>query len=324
MARRSNTQRFGKGFAMRSIFVSPLVVLALAGLLALAGRAEDPKKSEKPVADAAGVEVHFADGSILKMTLQEESLEIVIPGGKKTVLLADLRKMELAHRLSDDDARRVAAAVKGLGSKQFKERQSAAADLARLGIKAYPALVAASKGSDAETRKRAGEMIETLKGTLPEEFFDRVTEDVLWTRGGKLVGKIGQASWKASTTQFGEVQVKLIDVVRVRSLAHPDPEVRLVVEADPGTVVHLVTNIGKVYAFKVTGAAAGNVWGTGTYTSDSAIAHAAVHAGLVKVGQAGVVKVRIVAPLNAYMGSMKNGVTTSDYGPWNGAYEFVK
>ena len=83
-------------------------------------------------------------------------------------------------------------------------------------------------------------------------------------------------------------------------------------------------NIGKMYAFKITGAANGTVWGTGTYTSDSAIAHAAVHAGLVKLGEAGVVKVRIVPALNAYEGSTKNGVTTSAYGPWSGSYEFVK
>jgi hypothetical protein len=44
----------------------------------------------------------------------------------------------------------------------------------------------------------------------------------------------------------------------------------------------------------------------------------------VKVGQAGVVKVKIVAPLNAYVGSTKNGVTTRPYGPWSGSYEFVK
>jgi hypothetical protein len=33
-----------------------------------------------------------------------------------------------------------------------------------------------------------------------------------------------------------------------------------------------------------------------------------------------VVKVTIVPPLEAYMGSTQNGVTTSDYGPWPGAY----
>jgi hypothetical protein len=299
------------------------MVLSLC-LLIPAARADDPKPGEKPAADPGAVEVQFDDGSLLKMKLQEDNFVIVTPAGKKTVRLADFLKMELAPRLPDDEAKRVEAAIKGLGSGKFNERKNAAAELMRLGLKAYPALVAASKSTDPETRKRATEIIETLKGMLPEEHFERVPEDVVWIEGGKLIGKIEQATWKASTTQFGPVQVKLIDVVRVRSLAHTDPEPKLTVEADPGTVFHLAANLGKVYAFRVTGAANGNVWGSGTYTSDSTIAMAAVHAGLVKVGQAGVVKVRILPGQPAYMGSSKNGVSTSDYGPWTGSYQFVK
>jgi hypothetical protein len=147
---------------------------------------------------------------------------------------------------------------------------------------------------------------------------------VVWTESGKLSGKIERTSWKVSTKQFGAMQMRLTDVVRVRSLAHADPEPRLVVEANPGTVVHLTANIGKVYAFRVTGALGGSVWGTGTYTSDTSIATAAIHAGLVKAGETKVLKVRIAPGQNAYLGSSMNGVTSSGYGPWNGSYEFVK
>jgi hypothetical protein len=232
--------------------------------------------------------------------------------------------VDLAPRLSAQDKALVAAAVKGLGSRSFKERRRAAAELEALGVKSYPALVAATKTDDAETRKRAGQIIETLKGSLPEEFFERPTQDVVWARETRLVGKIGRQTWKASTAQFGPVTLSLADVVKMTAPGHPDPEVRLVAVADPGNAQHLGMNVGKVYAFKVTGTATGSVWGTGTYTSDSTFATAAVHAGLLKVGQAGVVKVRIVGGLNAYQGSTKNGVTTSPYGPWSGSYQFVK
>ena len=47
-------------------------------------------------------------------------------------------------------------------------------------------------------------------------------------------------------------------------------------------------------------------------------------AGLVKVGETKVLKVRIAPALNAYTGSTMNGVTSSGYGPWSGSYEFVK
>jgi hypothetical protein len=74
----------------------------------------------------------------------------------------------------------------------------------------------------------------------------------------------------------------------------------------------------------VTGRADGTVWGAGVYTPDSPLATAAVHAGAVKNGQTGVVKVMIVPGPAGYGGSQQNGVTTQ---PWNGgftgAFQFV-
>jgi hypothetical protein len=68
----------------------------------------------------------------------------------------------------------------------------------------------------------------------------------------------------------------------------------------------------------------GTVWGTKIYTSDSALGAAAVHAGVLKAGQTKVVKVKVVAARASYIGSTKHGVTTNPYGPWPGAYQFVR
>src|SRR5262249_204268 len=77
---------------------------------------------------------------------------------------------------------------------------------------------------------------------------------------------------------------------------------------------------GQTYHFRVTGAVnVGTVWGTGVYTSDSPLATVAVHAGLLKVGQTGVIKVTIVPAQAAYMGSTQNGVPTNGYGGGPGA-----
>ena len=59
-------------------------------------------------------------------------------------------------------------------------------------------------------------------------------------------------------------------------------------------------------------------------TADSRLAVAAVHAGVLKVGETGIVKVQVVPALNAYVGSTQNGVSTSDYGPWHGSYQIIK
>ena len=75
---------------------------------------------------------------------------------------------------------------------------------------------------------------------------------------------------------------------------------------------------------RVTGAVQGSLWGTDTYTLDSTLALAAVHAGVVRPGQNGVVKVTILAPQAAFQGSQRNGVTSSHYGNYPGAYKIVK
>jgi hypothetical protein len=82
--------------------------------------------------------------------------------------------------------------------------------------------------------------------------------------------------------------------------------------------------VGKVYWFKVTGDLGGSVWGTQVYTSDSTLAAAAVHAGVLKAGQTGVVKVQIVVGPAFYAGSTRNGVTSRSYGEWWAAYRFVR
>lgn len=71
---------------------------------------------------------------------------------------------------------------------------------------------------------------------------------------------------------------------------------------------------GAVYYFRITGALEGQVWGTDTYTRDSNMGAAAVHAGLIKPGETKVLRVTVVPALPSYTGSTRNGVTTSDYG----------
>ena len=65
------------------------------------------------------------------------------------------------------------------------------------------------------------------------------------------------------------------------------------------------------------------MWGTDIYTDDSALACAAVHAGVVLAGETKVVTVRIVAGQSSYQGLVRNGVTSSSYGTWPGSYSFV-
>ncbi len=91
----------------------------------------------------------------------------------------------------------------------------------------------------------------------------------------------------------------------------------------PPNMLNLCDPVGATYYFRVTGAADGSLWGTDVYTGDSALAMAAVHAGLVKVGETVVVKVIVEQPRTKYQGSVRNGVTSQDYGHYGTAYRLA-
>lgn len=103
--------------------------------------------------------------------------------------------------------------------------------------------------------------------------------------------------------------------IRELRIAHLKPR------PNPGNLSSLAHRIGQTFYFDVTGSQQGTVWGTDTYTADSALAAAAVHAGVLKVGQRGMVRVTIVKSPEKHEGSQRNGITTSDYGPYGASYK---
>ena len=86
----------------------------------------------------------------------------------------------------------------------------------------------------------------------------------------------------------------------------------------------LEKQVGQSFYFQATGANNGRLWGTDVYTSDSDLAVASVHAGVLRPGESGVVRVTIVPPLPVFQGSTRNGVTSSAFGPYPGAYRVAR
>jgi hypothetical protein len=82
-------------------------------------------------------------------------------------------------------------------------------------------------------------------------------------------------------------------------------------------------DIGKIYRITITGTTGGAIWGTDIYTSDTYIPCAAVHSGFIANGETKEVYIKVVQGLNEYIGSTRNGVSTSGYGGWGLSYQFV-
>jgi len=94
--------------------------------------------------------------------------------------------------------------------------------------------------------------------------------------------------------------------------------------ADPGTLGGFRGQNGTVMHFEVTGSVEGSVWGDGIYSDDSMLAAAAVHAGLLREGETGVVNVEIMPGQQSYDAAERNGVASIPYGSWGGSFRFVQ
>jgi len=92
----------------------------------------------------------------------------------------------------------------------------------------------------------------------------------------------------------------------------------------PMHMLGLVDTVGATYYFRVTGTTEGPLWGTDTYTGDSNIATAVVHAGLLQAGEPGIVKVTVVPALGSYAGSVRHGVTSHEFGRYGSAYTVAR
>ena len=67
----------------------------------------------------------------------------------------------------------------------------------------------------------------------------------------------------------------------------------------------------------------GHLWGTEVYTDDSHICEAAVHAGATVMAVGGPVRFEKLPGQESYMGSVRNGVSSWDWGVWGQSFSFV-
>ncbi len=132
-----------------------------------------------------------------------------------------------------------------------------------------------------------------------------------------------QVSWRYQKDSSVDTAMDAIFLDRVRVLrGNPSTdELGLQVFADPGNGLTAYRGqIGRVLLFRLTGANEGSLWGTDTYTDDSMLRKAAVHAGAIAAGESGVVRVTILAGEATYTGSVRNGVSSSGFGSWPGSF----
>jgi len=294
----------------------------------------DSADSDRAAAASTLLEARCTDGSLVKLAILDERLLLKTRYGELSIPAAEVLQIEFATRIPDDVQRRIDAAIAQLASAEFQTREDASAQLFAYQERAYGALLRAQESPDLEVVHRAEQLLAKLRDTIGEERLEVHEQDVVYTVDSKIAGTIAAEALKVRTAQFGEQQLKLADL---RTVAYPgaiEPSSKEVVP-DPGSLAEFQGAVGKTISFRVTGVgqgggfarggiASGAVWGTDLYTLDSTLAVAAVHAGALRAGQAGVVRVTIVGPQASFEGSTRNGITTSGWGQFPGAFKFKR
>ena len=112
-------------------------------------------------------------------------------------------------------------------------------------------------------------------------------------------------------TRAGKLDEALAIRARVRQLRGD----LLGVQAAPDALAgHEGAEPGRTLLFEVTGRTDGVVWGTDVYTADSRLAAAAVHAGVVRVGERALVRVSLLDGADQFFeGTDRYGVQSNDY-----------
>ena len=91
--------------------------------------------------------------------------------------------------------------------------------------------------------------------------------------------------------------------------------------SDPLPFTPANNGCGPYQALTVTGSTGGPIWGSNPYTDDSKFSAAAVHAGLIAVGETAIIEPYMVDNYPSYEGSTANGISTYDWGgSWCGYY----
>jgi hypothetical protein len=157
-------------------------------------------------------EVRMGDGSLIRMTILQEHLDVVTKYGKLKVPIKDIRKIEFGLHLPEGVAPQIQAAIRQMGSSVYKQREGAVKDLVELGALAFPSVQKAALSVDLEVAQRAVAVLKRISDNIPAENLRTKMEDTIQTTEFPIVGRIVSPAIKAHSVHFGEMSLKLSDL----------------------------------------------------------------------------------------------------------------
>lgn len=179
-------------------------------------------------------------------------------------------------------------------------------------------------GVDPQLVREHAELMRRV-AALEEQMNQRVSDEAANTAALRLQqermaanasGDFNQGADGGASVSTVEPRVSGLTVEAVAAAAAGRP-----VNAPP-SLVGLRAEPGQVLVMRVTGSAAGTVWGSDTYTDDSPIAAAAVHSGALCVGETGTLMLTLQPGTDSYPAVPRNGISSHSFGAWGRGYIF--
>ncbi len=177
------------------------------------------------------VDVHFLNGSNVRMLVRSEKLEITTVYGKLAVPIKDVRAIEFGVHFPEGMEAKIESALRSLGDSSYREREKASKTLTELGPYSYPAVYQASQGKDLESSRRAKEIVKKLQAIHPKKDLKTSEEDKLVTPTFTIVGRILTPSIQAKTEYFGDVVLSLAKMRTLRAITGPSQQIEVSVDA---------------------------------------------------------------------------------------------
>ncbi len=199
-------------------------MLGVGGLLlfAMCGHAQESTQFS--------AEARFGDGSLVRLSLPHNAIEVQTRFGKLNVPIAEIRRIEFGLHIPPELSGQIQQSLKQLGSDVYKDRELASKGLLQVGHWAYPSLQRASRSPDLEVAQRAAGVLKQMSEKLPNDLLKIKEDDVIHTSDFTIVGRITQPTLKAHNPYFGEVSVKVCDL-RVLTIRHRNSSEEFVVDA---------------------------------------------------------------------------------------------
>lgn len=185
---------------------------ALGAVLVLANfaPAQEPGTTEVPPPKHA--EVRLGDGSLVRVTILQDTLDVMTKYGKLTIPIEEVRRIDFGLHLPVGADAKIDASIKSLGSAAFKEREEATKTLVHYGPMAMPFVKKAVHSPELEVAHRAIYVAKRISEKHPPELLALKEEDIIQTAEFQVVGRIMNETIKASSAHFGDLNLKLCDL----------------------------------------------------------------------------------------------------------------